>query len=187
MQKNRFAVHRMALNAVMIAVYVVLAMTLSFQIGGLKITVEALPVIICAVAFGPANAAIVGGIAEFLNQLLTFGLTPTTALWVLPAVARGFFIGICLLPIRKRCAGEPLLKGKRILYFYIICLFSAIIVSCLNTFTFYVDSKMFGYYNYALVFGAFGLRIVTGLVSTAAMATATVPVVMALRKAKLIS
>ena len=35
-------------------------------------------VILCAIVFGPVDAAIVGGVAELLNQMLTFGFTPTT-------------------------------------------------------------------------------------------------------------
>ena len=187
MRKSKLTVRRMAINAVMIAIYVVLAMYLTIPLGGLKITIEALPVIICAVLFGPADAAIVGGLAEFINQLLTFGITPTTALWVLPAVVRGLFIGFCLLPMRKKSLGQPLLHGKRMIWFYIICLVSAVIVSCLNTFTLYVDSKMFGYYSYAMVFGSFVLRIITGLVATTAMSAMTVPLVTAMRKARLVS
>ena len=186
MKKSKFSVQRMAINAVLIAIYVVCSLYLVIPLGGLKITIEALPVILCAVLFGPVDAALVGGLAEFLNQLLTFGITPTTALWVLPAVVRGLFIGLCLLPMRKRSAGQPLLHGKRLVFFYVICLISAIIVSCLNTFTLYVDSNMFGYYSYAMVFGSFVLRIITGLVSTTAMVAMTLPLYHAMRRARLI-
>ena len=186
MKKTKLSVRRMAINAVLMAIYVVCAMYLTIPLGGLKITIEALPVILCAVLFGPADAAIVGGLAELINQMLTFGFTPTTALWVLPAVVRGLFVGFCMLPIRKRSIGQSLFTGKRLIAFYIICLISAVIVSCLNTFTLYVDSKMFGYYSYAMVFGSFVLRIITGLVASSAMAALTVPLANAMRRAKLV-
>ena len=185
MKKSKLTIRRMAINAVMIAIYIILSVHFIIPLGGLKITIEALPVILCAVLFGPADAAIVGGLAEFINQLLTFGITPTTALWVLPAVVRGLFVGLCLLPVRKQAVGQNLLLGKRLVAFYIICLVSAVIVSCLNTFTLYVDSKMFGYYSYGLVFGSFALRIVTGLVASTAMAALTIPLYTAMRRAKL--
>jgi ECF transporter S component (folate family) len=185
MKKTKLTIRRMAINAVMMAIYIILSTHFTIPLGGLKITIEALPVILCAVLFGPVDAAIVGGLAEFVNQLLTFGITPTTALWILPAVARGLFVGLCLLPVRKFAAGQNLLQGKRLIVFYIICLISAVIVSCLNTFTLYVDSKMFGYYSYAMVFGSFALRIITGLVATTAMAALTIPLYTAMRRAKL--
>ena len=187
MKKSNISIRRMTINAVLVAIYVICSLYLVIPMGGLKITIEALPVILCAVLFGPVDAAIVGGLAEFLNQLLTFGITPTTALWVLPAVVRGLFVGFCLLPLRKRHAGQNLLLGKRLIVFYVVCLTSAVIVSCLNTFTLYVDSKMFGYYSYAMVFGSFVLRIITGLIASTAMAALTIPLYTAMRKAKLIS
>ena len=184
MKKTRFPIHRIVINAVMIALYVILSTFLVIPLGGLKLTVEATPVILCAIVFGPVDAAIVGGVAELLNQMLTYGFTPTTVLWILPAVVRGLFVGLCLLPIKKR--GSDLRKGYGIILYYIICLVGAVLVSCLNTFTLYVDSKMFGYYSYAMVFGSFLIRILTGLVSTAAMATVCLPVAAALKKAKLV-
>ena len=186
MKKSNISIRRMTINAVLMAIYVVCAMYLVIPLGGIKITIEALPVILCAVLFGPADAAIVGGLAEFINQLLTFGITPTTALWVLPAVVRGLLVGYCMLPLRKRNPGQSLFVGKRLVIFYIVCLVSAVIVSCLNTFTLYVDSKMFGYYSYALVFGSFVMRIITGLVASTAMAALTIPLATAMRKAKLV-
>lgn len=184
--KKALTVRRMALDAVMIAMFFALSM---FQItaGGLKFTFSALPIIICAVIFGPVDAFLVGLLGALLEQMMTYGFTPTTILWILPAGIRGLFIGLCLLPLKKHADGETLLRGKRIIAFYAICLVSAVIVSCFNTFTLYVDSNMYGYYTYALVFGALVARIVTGLISSALMATATIPVVAALKRAKIVS
>ena len=58
--------------------------------------------------------------------------------------------------------------------------------SLINTFTLYVDSKMFGYYSYAMVFGVLWLRLATGAISSVLMAVASKPVVLALKKSKLI-
>lgn len=185
MRKTRFTVQRIAMDAVLVALYVGLSF-LSIPLGGLKITVEALPVIICAMIFGPVDAAVVGGLAELINQLLTFGLTVTTPLWILPAVVRGLFVGLCMMPVKKRIPVEGIFKSKWVILYYAVCLVSAVMVSCINTFTLYVDSNLFGYYSYAMVFGSFALRIVTGLVSTALMATATAPVVLSLKRANLI-
>lgn len=184
--KNR-SIYRLVLNALLVAMYYLLATLFSVELGGLKITVEALPVVLCAVIFGPADAALVGGIGEFLNQMMgRYGLMVTTPLWVLPAVVRGLFVGLCMLPVKKSCDFKDLFKGKRLLIFYATCLMSAMIVSCLNTFTLYVDSNMFGYYTYALVFGSFLYRILLGLLNTAIMATLTIPLATALRRARLI-
>lgn len=187
MQKKKVNVKRMVLNAMLMALYVVLSFT-EITLGGLKFSFSALPVVICALAFGPVDGLIVGFFGEFIAQLMSpYGLTPTTLLWVAPAAVRGLFIGTCVRIMRKKMSGEGLYSLKNQIIFYIVCMFSGIIVSCMNTFTFYVDSNMYGYYSYAAVFGVFWVRIFIGVVSSTAMGVAAVPVTLALKKAKLIA
>ena len=181
MKKQRFSTKRIAICAVLTAIYIGLSM-FSFIIGGVKVTIEGLPVIVAAVVLGPINAAIVGFLGEFMNQMLTYGFTPTTLLWTLPAVARGLFVGICLKAVNK--SGR--FPGWRGVAFFAICALSGMIASCFNTLAYYVDSKMFGYYNYALVLGAFWIRLAVGVVASSVMAAVTIPVTLALRRAKLI-
>ncbi len=179
-------IKRMVVNAMLVSVYVALSFT-EMTFGGIKFSFSALPVVVCALAFGPLDGFVVGFLGEFISQLLgAYGLTPTTLLWVAPAAVRGLFIGFCVKLLRGRLSAEGLKKFKNQVFFYIICMVSGVIVSCMNTFTFYVDSKMYGYYNYYAVFGVFWGRIAIGLASSLAMGLATVPVVTALRKARLI-
>ena len=91
-----------------------------------------------------------------------------------------------MLPLKKKVGTEDFNRRTYLVIYYVVCLISGIMVSCLNTFTLYVDSKMFGYYSYAMVFGAFWIRIATGLTSTALISTAALPVIKALKKARLI-
>ncbi len=187
MSKRAFTIQRIVMGSLMTALYLGLSMLLTIPLGPLKITIEALPVVICAVIFGPLDAAIVGLLGEFLNQLLTYGITPTTALWVLPSVVRGLMVGFALMPLRK--SGALLAKkptAVSLAVFFGVNLISAVVVSVLNTLTLYVDSKMFGYYSDALVFGSLALRIVTGLAATTGMAVLTLPIVAALKRARLV-
>jgi ECF transporter S component (folate family) len=185
--KNRFLGKRMAMNSLMIALYVCMSMLLSITIGGLKITFESLPVVISAVAFGPVDAMIVGFMGELINQLLTFGLTPTTALWILPYVIQGLLVGSCVRLMKKRLSVGTLAKAKTSVMLYIVCIFSGMIVSCLNTLALYVDSKMLGYYSYAMVFGVFWVRIGMSVLSATAVATVVPLIVGALRSARLLN
>ena len=181
MKKQLFSVKSIALCAVLTATYLGLAM-FSFIIGGVKVTIEGLPVIIAATLLGPAPAAIVGFLGEFMNQMLTYGFTPTTLLWVLPAVARGLFAGFCLKAVSK--SGR--FPGWRTAALFVICALSGVLASCFNTLAYYVDSKMLGYYNYALVLGAFWIRVGVGAAASSVMAAVTIPVTIALQRAKLI-
>lgn len=186
MQKNNSKIKRMALNGMLAAMYIGLSL-LSITMGPYKITIEGLPVVISAIAFGPLSAAVVGFLGEFLSQILSFGLTPTTLLWVLPAVARGLVIGLCLKPLRRRYTLEQIFKTKRVILLFIFGGLASATTSTLSTFAWYVDSKLFGYYNYALIIGAFGTRVVIGVITSVALTLVAMPVALALKKAKLIA
>ena len=176
---------RIALDAVLVALYFALSM-IAVPIGGLKLTFEHLPVIICALLFGPVDALLVGGLGELINQMLTFGFTPTTILWMTPAMFRGLSMGLAAVRAGKSLGMEALLEKKVPIAFWITCVTSGLVCSLLNTFTLYVDSKMFGYYSYAMVFGVLWIRLAASAASSVLMSVAAKPVVTALRKAKVI-
>ena len=176
---------RIAMNAVMIGVYVVLSM-LAIPIGGFKITFEHFPVVLCAVIFGPVDAMLVGGIGELFNQLTTFGVTPTTVLWVLPIVFRGLILGLCV-KIFKKQMDSVAIRGKKFpVVFLCVCVISGILSSFLNTFALYIDSKMFGYYTDALVFGSLSVRILLSSITSVIIGLTIKAVVHALYKSRLV-
>lgn len=188
MKKNAFTdIRRMALNAVLVTIYIVLSTYLSISLGPFKLTFEAMPVVLCAVIFGPVDAMIVGFLGEFLNQMLTFGFTPTTLLWVAPIVVRGGVIGLFMMLMRKNYGLETMQTPKCYVLFLIVCIVAGLFHSLINTFALYVDSKMFGYYNDYMVFGALLVRLTASTISAIVMSVVTVPLAMALRKARLIS
>ena len=183
-QKN-MTTKRITVNAVMVALYFALS-TIAIPMGGLKLTFEHLPVILSALLFGPVDAILVGGLGELINQMLTFGFTPTTILWMTPAMFRGLSMGLAAVLARKTLGLEAVLEKKVPTAFFIACVISGLICSLLNTFTLYVDSKMFGYYSYAMVFGVLWIRLGASAVSSVLMSVAAKPVAVALRKAKMI-
>lgn len=185
MQENQKKTRRIVMNAVMIGVYIALTF-LTIPMGGLKITFEHFPVVLSAVIFGPVDAMLVGGIGELLNQLFTFGLTPTTALWILPIVFRGATLGLCARILKKQMSAPVICVKPVPVVFLIICVISGIFSSCLNTFAFYVDSKMLGYYTYALVFGSFLARILLSAITSVIIVVGTKAVLYALNKEHLI-
>ena len=84
---------RLALDAMLSAMFVVLSL-ISISLPNMKITLDALPVLVASLLFGPLDGLSVGLIGSFLNQLLTYGLSPTTLLWILPAGLRGLLVGL---------------------------------------------------------------------------------------------
>lgn len=185
MSKTRFPVRRIAIDAVLIAMYFGLSL-LSVEIGGIKLTFASLPTLICAMLFGPVDGFLVGFLGAFMEQMIKYGFTATTLLWVLPPAIRGLFVGVCALLLKKYMSVDAILSTKRPYVYFVMTLLSGAIVSVLNTLVYYVDAKMFGYYEYHMIFGVFWLRIASGLLSTLLMAVVALPVVAALQRANFV-
>ena len=185
MKKSRFTARRIALNAVLIALYIVLGF-IKIPIGNiLRVNMAPFAVVICAVAFSPIDGLVVGFLGEFLSQVLgPYGLTPTTALWALPEAARGFLLGLSVLLLARKFLDNT--KTKTVLLYLICCVITGIIASLLNTFALYVDSKMFGYYNEYMVFGVLAIRLGLSAVMSTLFGTMALTIVAALRRNKIL-
>lgn len=146
---GRFTTRQMALDAVLAAVCAVLGY-FGPDLGNLKITFEGLPVLIAALLFSPLDGAAVGGLGTLLYQLLRYGVTATTPLWILPYVLCGLLVGW----IGDRHAPE-----KTRLRLGLTVLAGEGLVFLLNTLVIYADSKIYGYYSAAYVFGSFFVRL----------------------------
>ena len=173
MQKMRIIPpKRLAMDGLCIALFFVLSL-FSVEIGGVKLTFDALAVVIAAALFGPADAFLVGLLGAMLEQLVSYGLTVTTVLWILPPACRGLVIGLGL---------KKLPNARKHWRYLCLCIFAALVTSTLNTLVYYVDAKLMGYYHYALIFGAFFVRLATGVATGVITAEVALPILAALRK-----
>ena len=185
MKKTTISTKRLVLDAVLIALYVLLGF-LKIPIGNmLRVNMASFAVILCAVAFGPVDGLIVGFMGEFLSQILgPYGLTPTTLLWALPEGVRGLTLGLSVLMLRKANL-QPTNRISRTTAIYLLaCIFTGILASLLNTFALYVDSKMFGYYNDYMVFGVLVIRLTMAVLMSGAFGYIAQIVISALRRNK---
>lgn len=176
---NIKALCRMAL---LIAVYVLLSITLVIKTGNLEVTFKSLPVVVGALLFGPVSGGLVALVGEFLSQLLSWGLTPTTILWVVPPVASGLIIGAAAAWIGKR--GQPL--EARPVACYAVCLLGAVATSCVTTVSLWLDSLIYHYYSFAFVFGSALFRFGKDLIIVAIVTTVAIPLVNLLRRGGLV-
>ena len=178
MEKNNLFVKKLCFCAVMSALYVGLdflstALSAPFSMS-FKISLNAFPVIVAAVCFGPVWGAATGFIGAFIGQLITYGITATTLLWTLPAVIRGLAVGLMFIAFKKSLKRLPLILN---------CVISALLVTACNTVVMYIDSKIFGYP--AALFGIMLLsRILSGIATSAVIAVILPPIV---RKIKAIA
>ena len=151
---------RLAMDAMLSAMYVALSFV-SVNLPNMKITLDSLPILVGAALFGPIDGMAVGLLGSFINQMLTYGFTVTTPLWIIPAGVRGLLVGA----FAKRHGFDMNVKQTEF-----ITVASALVVTALNTAVMYVDSKIFGYYSKAYVFGAMISRILAGIITAVAFA-----------------
>ncbi|MDD5906018.1 MAG: ECF transporter S component [Clostridiales bacterium] len=140
---------QIATDAMLAALCAVLGY-LAVDLGNLKITFESLPVLLGALLFGPLDGLCVGGIGTLLYQVIRYGITVTTPLWMMPYLLIGLLVGL----YAKRCSFA--LTAKRILG---ITIAAELLIAVLNTGVLYVDSIIFGYYSAAYIFGTLGVRL----------------------------
>lgn len=150
---------RLVLDALMIALYVVLGFV-SINLGFIKLTFASFAIIVGALLYGWKDGLIIGMLGEFLMQLMTYGITVTTPLWVLPAMARGLIIG---LYAQSR---QFSLSYKQTA---IIVLISSLVVTTINSVVIWLDGVIY-HYAVQLTVGIIGIRYLNSVVMAAVYA-----------------
>ena len=174
---GKFNARRICYIALPAAMYYVLNLLEIRTPGNLHITFDALPVMVSALLAGPLDAALVAFFGELLNQVLgPYGITATTLLWVMPPVIYAVLLGLAA----RRQSGGAL--ESRPVACYAICVLAALVRTAVNTAVIWLDSVIYGYYSFALVFGAAAIRFVTGMIAAVLVATVAMPLVKLLRR-----
>lgn len=171
MRKSRWSARRMALDAMLAAMCAALGL-LALDFGSLKVTFEALPVLLGALLFGPADGAAIGLLGTGVYQLLRYGVSATTLLWMLP-------YGVCGLAVGRYAArrGFCLSRGRLVG----LAVGGELIITALNTLALYVDSLVYGYE--ALLFVLLAPRLLLAAAKGAAFAAVLPGLLRAARRA----
>lgn len=179
MGRDYYSVHgrsrtsQLVIDAILAAMVVVLGF-MSISIGNImKISLEDFPVMFAALMFGPVDGMIVAGIGIFLYQLLSYGITVTTALWILPFIVAGAVAGF----YAKKYNYSN--NGKQLLFIFIV---SELVICLLNTVAIYVDSKVFGYYYPAIITGMILVRLATAIAKGIVLGLISEPILKAMSK-----
>ena len=146
---TKWTARRLAADAMFAAMVTVLGLV-SISTGNLKITVEALPVFLGALLLGPVDGLAIGGVGTLLYQLLRFGVSATTALWIAPYVLLGLCVGAVSARHGYACTPRQLA---------LLAVLGELGITVLNTGSLYVDSLIYGYYSPVFVFGTLPLRL----------------------------
>lgn len=156
---------RLTLDAIFAALYIVFGSFLTVRLPFAEFSLASLPILLCGFAFGPIDALAVSVCGAFAEQLM-YGLSPTSPIWMLPAILQGVYAGLVLYAMRK----NP--KPLRIAVAVVI---GELLLTAANTAALYLDAKIIGYSVKALY-----LLLPTRLASAGIRMVVTVPLVVAL-------
>lgn len=134
---------------------------LAIDIGNLKITFESLPILLGALLLGPLDGVAIGGIGTLVYQLLRYGVSATTLLWMLPYVLCGLIVG---LYAKKR---DFNMTRKRLT---VLVFLNELLITVLNTGVLYLDSIIYGYYSSVYIFGTLLPRLIICVAKSVAFA-----------------
>lgn len=140
---------QLTIDAMLCAVCAVLGY-IALDLGNIKITFESLPVLLGALLFGPADGALIGGVGTLVYQLLRYGVSPTTGLWIVPYVACGLIVGAW-----SRRKNFELDRLQTV----VLVIAAELAVTGLNTAALYIDSRLYGYWFPGFILGALVWRL----------------------------
>lgn len=164
---------RLTLTAMLAALCAVLGYV-SLDLGNLKFTFESLPILLAALLFGPLDGLAVGGMGTLIYQLLRYGVSATTVLWIAPYALCGLLAGLWARRLRFELSRPMVLA---------LVIANELLITLLNTGVMYVDSKIYGYYSFVYIFGNFFLRLGICVVKAAAFGVLLPGLLPPLRKA----
>jgi len=146
---------------------------IAIDTGAVKITFESLPILLGALLFGPVDGAVIGGIGTLISQLLKYGVSMTTTLWMAPYIICGIMVGA-----HAKNNHFNLTKTK----LTTVVVSNELLITMLNTVVLYVDSKIYGYFTPAYIYGSLALRIGICIVKAIAYSFVLPPIIAAVKK-----
>ena len=173
MQQNKhFTTLQLAIDAMLCAVCAVLGY-LAIDLTSIKITFESLPILIAGLLFGPVDGIVVGAVGTLIYQLIRYGFTATTFLWMLPYIVCGFIVGFYAKKQKFRIPAKEL---------GVLVVLSELTVTLLNTLVIYIDSKIYGWYYPTLITGSLVIRLVICIIKAVVFSIVLFPLLKTLRK-----
>lgn len=151
---RKLSTREMTLSAIFAAMVAVLELV-SIHLPNFKFTLSSFPIFIGALLFGPLPGILIGGVGTFISQLVSFGLMPTTIIWMAPYIVAGGLTG--LYAKKKGFHYE-----SRDLRIYLILM--ELIITAINTLSLYIDGHVYGYYTPALITKLLLPRIIVAII-----------------------
>ncbi|MBO4414554.1 MAG: folate family ECF transporter S component [Lachnospiraceae bacterium] len=171
-QKRKFTIQQLVIDAMLCAVCAVLGY-LAIDLMSVKVTFETIPILVAALLFGYIDAAAVGAVGTLIYQLIRYGFTSTTFLWMIPYIICGLIVGLYAQKKSFKLTPRQL---------SVIVIIGELAATLLNTVVIYIDSKIYGWYYPTLITGSLVIRLVICIVKAIAYSALLVPLLKAIRR-----
>ena len=169
-------IRRMCMDGMLVGIFVVLA-KLTIKAGPIHIAFSGLTVVFATCYFGMADGLIVALLGETIIQLTSsYGIGPTTPLWLWSPSFRALILGLFDLPFRKK--GDHI--DLHLVFYGNASLIAGLFVTFVNAGVEFLDAWIIGY-SFAVTLPILGLRIVSSIVSCAAVAILSIPLLRTIR------
>ena len=139
----RKKIYRLAIDALFVAIYVLLGTFLSIKIpGAIQISFSSLPILLCAFLFRPADAVAVAVLGNLLEQIIDpspYGFV-TLAIWLIPGAVQALVASVGARATRRASSGRMVAV---LLVASIVC--AEFSLTLLNTGALYLDGYILHY------------------------------------------
>ena len=175
---SKSKIRQLCAAAVFAAVYVLLdyvaeLMSKAILTGNIKITLSGLPVIIGAIMLGPVWGGLIGAVGEAIVQLLTFGLSAESMLYVAVQAICGVAVGLMYILLKR---------SDKIIPLAVNIISTRLLLTVLNTAAIYVQFVIIYKSTYAVFTVMLLFRFVSAVLTSAVLLLIVPTAVRALRK-----
>lgn len=160
----------------MCALHIVLEVFCTIWLFGnsVKISLGTLPFIIIALLCGPLEGFVCGFIGTFISQMITYGITITTPIWLIPGALAGLVCGLVYKAFKRKTKAVPI--GVSVcagIFTLVLCNFSGT----------YLDGVVIlKYSTMEILLAALPVRVGVGICLAVIYTIVAVPVCRALQK-----
>ena len=171
------SVYRLAVDSMMAALYIALSM-LSIHVGpNLILSPASLPIILVSLLYAPLDALLVSCVGELLKQMISYGPSPTTVLWILPVMLKSLIISLTASIYRHK---GSYLENHKVAYFVTLVV-SFLVTTLANTGVIILDSRLMGYPD-GLTWILTLTRFLSSLLTSLLLALLSLPILHVVKK-----
>lgn len=147
--------YKLAAIGILSALCIVLS-CLSVKTGPLTISFASLPIYVAAFYLGTPEAILVALLGGAADQIISYGISATTPLWLIPGILRATTASLLSYWYNK-CYKKPIETS------YIVTLVACVIPSLICTFAtttvMAIDALLFDYFSWTYILSSLGMRL----------------------------